>query len=170
MSLMTRAATAFAVLSLAAIPVGALTVKNTSSKDVSVGVDNSLEESVYQIPAGGSVDVTEDCSAECAVTGPWGYSRLVPQNAVIETDGMPVVTVEAAAPETRALVPQNPVGEPAETAGAPAAAAEAAEPAAKPPVTKRKRAAKYRKPGAKQAQKGASPGSFQLLFQGPGKK
>lgn len=166
MSLMTRAVTAFAVLSVAAIPVGALTIKNTSSEGISVGVDNGLEESVYQVPAGGSVDVKENCSADCAVTGPWGYSRLVPQNATIETDGTPLVTV-VAAPAPRPLVPQNPVSEPADAAQS---AAVEAEPAAKPPVVKRKKAAKVRKPVKKQAQKGPAAGSFQMLFQGPGKK
>lgn len=166
MSLMTRAVTAFAVLSLAAIPVAALTVKNTSTKDVSVGVDNGIEEAVYQIPAGGSVDVKEDCTADCAITGPWGFSRLVPQNATIETDGVSLVTAHVA-PEPQGLVPQNPVSDPSDAVAAPVAetpAAAAAEPA---PVVSRKRPAKARK---KEAQKGPSAGSFQMLFQGPGKK
>ncbi len=44
MTIMTRAITAFAVLTAAAIPVGALTVKNTSSNDVSIAVDNGANE------------------------------------------------------------------------------------------------------------------------------
>lgn len=167
MSLMTRAVTAFAALSMAAIPVGALTIKNTSSEEVSVGVDNGVEEAVYRVPAGGSVDVKEDCSSECAVTGPWGYSRLVPQNATIETDGTPLVTVQVT-PKSQPLVPQNPVSEPAEAADA--AATAAAEPAAKPAVVRRTRPAKPRKAAARQVQKGPAAGSFQMLFQGPGKK
>ncbi|MCC7250364.1 hypothetical protein [Hyphomicrobium sp.] len=166
MSLMTRAVGAFALLSLAAIPVGALTIKNTSSKDVSVGVDNGSTEAVYQIPAGGTVDVREDCSADCAVTGPWGYSRLVPQNATIETDGTSLVTAEAA-PKAQSLVPQNPVSEPQEIESA--ATAEPPPAVAKRPVVKRKRP-KPQRSVAKQAPKGPSPGSFQILFQGPAKK
>lgn len=163
MSLMTRAVGAFAVLSLAAIPVAAVTVKNTSTNDVSVGVDNGVEESVYQIPAGGSVDVKEDCSSDCAVTGPWGYSRLVPQNATIETDGGSLVTADAAPAAPQSLIPQNPVSE---SAPAPeATASEVAEPA---PAVTRKRAVKPRRQ-TKHAKKGPAAGSFQMLFQGPGK-
>src|SRR5262245_10943405 len=164
MTMMTRAVTAFAVLSLAAIPVGALTVKNTSSQDVSIGVDNGSEEAVYQIPAGGSVEVKQDCSSDCAVTGPWGYSRLVAQTDTLETDGGALVTADAA-PATQSLVPQNPVTETPESA-APAAEAPAAEPAAdaKPARVYRK---KQRQAAAK---KGPSAGTFEMLFSGPGKK
>jgi hypothetical protein len=165
MSLMTRAAATLAVLSLATIPVPALTIKNTSSKDVSIGVDNGADENVYQIPAGGSVEVKEDCSSDCAVTGPWGYSRLLAQNVTIETDGLSLVTAEVAT-ESQGLVPQNPVAEPADAADTASTQTPAkAEPA---PVT-RKRAAKPRKAAAKQAKKGPASGSFQMLFQGPGK-
>ena len=93
MKLMTRAAATLAVLTAAAIPVAALTIKNTSTKDVTAAVDTGTEEAVYTVPAGGSVDVTQDCSSGCAVTGPWGYSRMVSQNDAIETDGAPLVTV-----------------------------------------------------------------------------
>jgi len=162
MTLMTRAVTAFAVLSLAAIPVGALTVKNTSSSDVSIGVDNGTDEAVYQIPAGASVDVTQDCTAECAVTGPWGYSRLLGQTDTLETDGGSLVTADAA-PASQGLVPQNPVTDVEAATAAEAPAAEQA-PAAKPARTYRKRQA-----AAKPAKKGPGAGSFELLFMGPGK-
>ena len=167
MSLMTRAIGAFTVLSLAAIPVAALTINNTSSSEVSVGVDNGTEETVYKIPAGGSVDIKQDCSSDCAVTGPWGFSRLVAQNATIETDGGSLVTAELAA-KPKSLVPKTPVSEPVEGAypPAPGAPAETAKPA---PVAPRKHAAKPRKQASKQAKKGPSAGSFQMLFQGPGK-
>jgi hypothetical protein len=75
------------------------------------------------------------------------------------------VTAEAA-PQPQSLVPQNPVGESADGMdGGGAAAAPAAEPAPVAP----KRTVKRRKPAAKQAQKGPGAGSFQMLFQGPGK-
>lgn len=170
MSLTTRVVTAIAVLSVAAIPVAALTIKNTSSKEISVGVDNGTDEAVYQVPAGGSVEVKQDCNSDCAVTGPWGYSRLLEQNATVATDGTPTVTVAAPA-ETQSLVPQNPVAETVDGAD-PAAKAEPA-PAAKPARvirSARKHPAKVaRKSPVKQAQKGPSAGSFQLLFQGPAK-
>jgi hypothetical protein len=158
MSLMTRAVTAFTVLSLAAIPVAALTIKNTSSKEVSVAVDNGTDEKVYQIPAGNSVDVKEDCSSDCAVTGPWGYSRMLSQIDTLETDGGSLVTADAT--PAQSLIPQNPVTESADGADATSAA-----PAAKPAVKRKRTAGKPRK----QAQKGPASGSFQMLFQGPGK-
>ena len=183
MSLMTRAVAAFAALSAAAIPVAALTIKNTSPAEVKVAVDTGSTEAVYTIPAGGSVDVKEDCSTDCAVTGPWGFSRLVAQNATIETDGGSIVTAEAAAP-TPSLVPQNPVAEPepAPAAEVPAADAPAAEaqPAAAsaqetPPAAAeaapapRKSTSKPRRKVKQAKKKGPAPGSFQLLLQGPGK-
>ncbi|MGE0024805.1 MAG: hypothetical protein AB7S70_14370 [Hyphomicrobium sp.] len=161
MTLMTRAVTAFAVLSLAAIPVGALTIKNTSSSDVSIGVDNGADEAVYQIPAGGSVDVKQDCSSDCAVTGPWGYSRLLSQTDTLETDGGSLVTADAT-PPSQGLVPQNPVTDTEASAAQTPAAEEA--PAAKPARVYRKRQA-----AAKPANKGPGAGSFELLFLGPGK-
>ncbi|HEX2843472.1 hypothetical protein [Hyphomicrobium sp.] len=161
MSLTTRVVTALAVLSVAAIPVGALTIKNKSSKDVSAAVDNGNEEAVYQIPAGGSVEVKQDCSSDCAVTGPWGYSRLVSQNDAIETDGTSLVTAIAApsAPASRGLVPQNPVADPAD-------AAASDTPVAKPEQPKR--SAKPRR-AVRQAQKGPTPGTFEMLMQPPKK-
>lgn len=182
MKLISRVIPAFALLTAAAIPVGALTVKNTSSNEVSVAVDNGSAEAVYKVPANGSVDLKEDCSSDCAVTGPWGYSRMVSQNATIETDGTSLVTATAA--PAQALIPQNPAEEPdapasapkaaataAATTAAPAAAAAATEtpkPAATPAKPRRKVA--KRKPG-KQVQKSTSgAGSFQMLFEGPGKK
>lgn len=179
MSLMTRAVAFFAALSAAAIPVAALTVKNTSTAEVKVAVDTGSTEAIYTIPAGGSIDVTEDCSADCAVTGPWGFSRLVAQNATIETDGRSIVTAEAAAPAP-SLVPQNPIAEPepapaaepapsvAETAPA-ATAAPAAEPAVKAAPAPRKSTSKPRRKAKPAKKKGPAPGSFQLLLQGPGK-
>jgi hypothetical protein len=156
MSLMTRAVSALAVLSLAAIPVAALTIKNTSSQGVSVAVDNGTDEKVYQIPAGGSVDVTEDCSSDCAVTGPWGYSRMLSQTDTLETDGGSLVTADAT--PAQSLIPQNPVTESAD-------GTDTAAPAARPAVKRKRTASKPRK----QTQNGAFAGSFQMLFQGPGK-
>ncbi len=168
MSLMTRAIAACAVLSLAAIPVAALTVHNTSSDEVSIGVDTGTEEAVYKVPAGGSVEVTQDCTADCAVTGPWGYSRLVAQNATIETDGSSLVTAGlpavAQAARTQGLVPQNPAGE---SAGTAAPVTRTATPAAQP--ERAQRTSRPRRPAHRQAKKNPSAGSFQLLFEGPGK-
>jgi hypothetical protein len=158
---MTRAVAAFAVLSVAAIPVAALTIKNTSSNEVTVAVDTGAEEAVYTVPAGGSVDVTQDCSSGCAVTGPWGFSRMVSQNDAIETDGAPLVTVSVAkAPAAQSLVPQNPVADTAEAVPADAAPL---------PVTSPKRASARKPAKHAAAKKGPMVGSFEMLFQGPAK-
>lgn len=169
MKLMTRAIAACAVLSLAAIPVAALTVHNTSSDEVSIGVHTGTEEAVYKIPAGGSVDVKQDCTDGCAVTGPWGYSRLVAQNATIETDGSSLVTAHLpaaatkTASKTQGLIPQNPAGE---TADGAKPATRAAAPAR---AERSKRTSRPHRPARRQAQKNPSAGSFQLLFEGPRK-
>lgn len=176
MSFMTRAIGALAALSAAAIPVGALTVKNTSSNEIAIGVDNGAVETVYKVAAGGSVDVREDCSDTCAVTGPWGFSRMVAENATIETDGLPLVTVRETAATTAAttqpLIPQNPIDDPAtSTAAASPAPAATASSSVKAPAAKRVSRAKTAKPRrtAKAAPKGPGSGSLQMLFEGPAK-
>ncbi|HYD15233.1 MAG TPA: hypothetical protein VEA77_02425 [Hyphomicrobium sp.] len=164
MKLMTRGAAAFAVLSVAAIPVGALTIKNISSNEVSVAVDTGAIESVYKVPAGGSVDVKEDCSEGCAVTGPWGYSRMVSQNDAIETDGAPLVTMATKDTASRGLVPENPG---AADATPVSSNAKAAAPTPSQSVKKASRKSS-RKAGVKQAsKKGPAAGTFMMLFQGP---
>lgn len=147
MSLTTRAMTALTVLSLAAIPVAALTINNSASDTVAIGRDNAQDKS-----ANGTASA--------------GHSRLVPQNATIDPDAMEVVTGAVSAP--RRLVPQNPASEPPGTAAvaeaAPAAAEEAeAEPT---PVSTHQRP----KRRAAKAKPGPAPGSLELLFQGPPKK
>jgi hypothetical protein len=164
MTLMTRAATAVAVLAVAAIPVGALTIKNSSTKPISIAVDNGRQEIVHRVPANGAVDITQDCTSDCAVTGPWGFSRFVSENAVIASDGESLVTV-AAQPQAQSLVPQNPVTDPSDAAASIATGAlpEAKEPEPAKPATKVRRS-------ARQAQKGPSSGSLDMLFTGPSKK
>lgn len=148
MSLTTRTATAVAVLAVAAIPVGALTLKNSSTKPVSIAVERGNQESVHQVPASDP-------------------SRFVSENATIAADAETLVAV-AASPEAQSLVPQNPAVEPSDAA---ASIATGALPDAKhveaEPV---KPAAKVRRP-ARQAQKGGpASGSMEMLFSGPKKK
>lgn len=172
MSVITRVVAATAVLLSAAIPVGALTVKNTSDKDFTIGVSTGSEQKVHTVPAGGSLDVKQDCSNDCAVTGPWGFSHFVPQNAVIESDGAAILSTRTATAETASkpssgLVPQDPSTAAIETRDEPAAtAAPAARPApvAQPP--KRATKSKPRRQAKKKAKKGPSPGSFGALMQG----
>lgn len=169
MSVMPRIVAATAALLAAAIPVGALTVHNTSDKDFTIGVSTGSEQAVYTVPAKGSVDVKEDCSADCAVTGPWGFSHLVPQNAVVESDGLAIVatrmaTAEPSAPPAGGLVRQDPAQEVLEAPES-TSAAPVAKPA--PAVQTRKRAARTKPRRAKQTKKGPAAGSFQMLLQGP---
>ncbi|WP_333795402.1 hypothetical protein [Hyphomicrobium sp.] len=146
MSLTTRAMTAFTVLSLAAIPVAALTINTGSSEKAAIGGN---------APA---VDAQDTTSA--------GHSRLVPQNATIDPDAMEVVTGAVSAP--RRLVPQNPANEPPGGAAVAEAEPAAAEEAAPIPVSTHQRP-KRRKAKTKVKQGGA-PGSLELLFQGPPQK
>ncbi|MDQ8700559.1 hypothetical protein [Hyphomicrobium sp. LHD-15] len=147
MTLTRRAATAVAVLAVAAIPVGALTLTGTSSKPVSVAVDTGV--AVDQAPAE-------------------NLSRFVAENATLTADDDVLVTV-AAIPQTQSLVPQDPMTDPSEaaapiaTGALPDATPTEAEPA--------KPAAKSRRP-IRQAQKkgGPSSGSFEMLFSGPKNK
>ena len=171
MSVITRVVAATAVLLGAAIPVGALTVKNTSDKDFTIGVSTGSEQKVHTVPARGSVEVQQDCSSDCAVTGPWGFSHTASQNAVIESDGAAILSSRTATADTApkpssSLVPQDPATAAIETPDEPAATAApaaAAAPVAKPP----KRAAKSKpRRQAKKAKKGPAPGSWGALMQG----
>lgn len=165
MSVMTRVVAATAVLLGAAIPVGALTVKNTSDNDFTIGVSTGTEQAVHTVPAGNSFDVKQDCSDDCAVTGPWGFSHFVPQNAIIESDGLAILStrVGAASTPSSGLVPQDPSTMAVETTEDPAASAEQPAPAAET-VT----AAPKPKPRrqAKRVKKGPAPGSFGALWEG----
>jgi len=82
------AATAVALM---AGPAAAVTVKNTSSAEVTVGVDWGSKEKIETIPAGESVSF--DCKEGCGVTGPWGFSWMASGKDEITTDGTALVTV-----------------------------------------------------------------------------
>ena len=82
------AATAVALM---AGPAAAVTVKNASSAEVTVGVDWGSKEKIETIPAGKSVSF--DCKEGCGVTGPWGFSWMASGKDEITTDGTALVTV-----------------------------------------------------------------------------
>jgi hypothetical protein len=91
MKLLTAAAAAaFAVAT--AVPALAVTVKNTSSGEFTVGVDLGNEEKVETIAAG--KDVKVDCKDGCAVTGPWGFSWFAKPGDTISSNGQALVTVQ----------------------------------------------------------------------------
>ena len=82
------AATAVALM---AGPAAAVTVKNASSAEVTIGVDWGSKEKVETIPAGKSVSF--DCKEGCGVSGPWGFSWKASGKDEITTDGTSLVTV-----------------------------------------------------------------------------
>jgi len=174
MSTIMRIAASLVGISIAAIPVAALTVKNNAGQDITIGVDTGATEQVYKVPAKGSVDVKEDCSEGCGLTGPWGFSRMVTENDAIDTDGTSLVTTSTAAPAPAAprLVPENPIEAVAtDTPAAGPTPVATAKPAARKssvekPAPRRRSAAKKAAPQAK----GPVPGSIGMLFFGPGKK
>jgi hypothetical protein len=73
-------------------PAAAVTVKNTSKGEFSIGIDLGNEEKVETIAAGKSVEI--DCKDGCGVTGPWGFSWMAKGNDVISSDGTSLVTVQ----------------------------------------------------------------------------
>jgi hypothetical protein len=81
-------ATAFLLM---AGPAAAVTVKNTSNAEITIGIDWSSKEKVETVPAGKSVTV--ECKDGCGVTGPWGFSWMVAEGDTITTDGSSLVTV-----------------------------------------------------------------------------
>ena len=86
-------ATAAAALALSiAGPAFAVTVKNTSSGEFTIGVDMGSSEKVETIAAGKSVEL--DCKAGCGVTGPWGFSWMAKGDDTISSNGKSLVSVE----------------------------------------------------------------------------
>jgi len=81
-------ATAFLLM---AGPAAAVTVKNTSNAEITIGVDWGSKEKVETVPAGKSVTV--ECKDGCGVTGPWGFSWKASGDDEIVTDGTALVTV-----------------------------------------------------------------------------
>ena len=79
------------VLVLMAGPATAVTVKNTSNAEITIGVDWGSKEKVETVPAGKSVTV--ECKDGCGVTGPWGFSWKASGDDEIVTDGTALVTV-----------------------------------------------------------------------------
>ncbi len=75
-----------------AAPAHAVTVKNTSKVEFTIGVDLGSSEKVETIGAGKSVEV--DCADGCGVTGPWGFSWIAKGNDTITSDGTALVTVQ----------------------------------------------------------------------------
>jgi hypothetical protein len=69
----------------------AVTVKNNSDAEISIGVDWGDKAEVKNVAAGKSVSF--DCKDGCGVTGPWGFSWMAKGDETIPTDGKSLVTV-----------------------------------------------------------------------------
>lgn len=89
MKLAIAAASIAAVLALTA-PAGAVTVKNTSSGEFTIGIDLGDTEKIETVAAGKSVDI--DCPKGCGVTGPWGFSWMASGKDSISSNGQSMVT------------------------------------------------------------------------------
>ncbi len=70
---------------------GAVTVKNESAAEVTIGVDWGSKEKVETIPAGKSV--TFECKEGCGVSGPWAFSWRAAGDDVITTNGQSLISV-----------------------------------------------------------------------------
>jgi hypothetical protein len=91
MKLLTAAAAAAVALAIAG-PASAVTVKNTSAGEFTIGVDMGSTEKIETIAAGKSVEL--DCKDGCGVTGPWGFSWMAKGNDAISSNGTSLVTVQ----------------------------------------------------------------------------
>ena len=91
MKAMTAAVAATFALALTGT-ASAVTVKNTSSGEFTIGVDLGDTEKVETIGAGKEVKL--DCKEGCGVTGPWGFSWMVKGDDVISSNGQSLVSVQ----------------------------------------------------------------------------
>ncbi len=80
----------------------AVTVKNTSTADVTIGIDWGAKDKVETVPATKSVSF--ECKDGCGVTGPWGFSWMAAGNDEIVTDGRSLVTVGSIGDKGETLV------------------------------------------------------------------
>lgn len=79
-----------AALLLMAAPAAAVTVKNASEGEITIGIDYGDKEKIETIAAGKSVKF--ECKELCGVTGPWGFSWKVKGDDKITSDGHSMVT------------------------------------------------------------------------------
>src|SRR5262245_12196224 len=92
-------AVAAAALAAFAVPAAAVTVKNNSKAEITVGVDWGDKEKVETIGAGKSATI--ECKDGCGVTGPWGFSWMAKGDDEIATNGVSLVTVMDAKKEAK---------------------------------------------------------------------
>jgi hypothetical protein len=85
-----------ALLVLSTGTANALTISNTSDKEVAIGLDMGDKEAVHKIAGGKSVTFKNECDNACGVTGPWGFSKMAKTGETITTDGKSLVNVGTA--------------------------------------------------------------------------
>jgi hypothetical protein len=83
--------TSLAALLLLTSAASAVTVKNTSDKEITIGIDKGNDEKTQKIGAGESVQL--ECKEQCGVTGPWGFSWMAKGDATISSDGQSLINV-----------------------------------------------------------------------------
>lgn len=183
MSVTTRVVAAGIVLLAAAIPVGALSLKTSSDSDFTLKLPETSKNAAEGASATGTsasrtTTPADDCGVPCEPTGSIEITQLVPQNTVVEGNGLapdvpgPGAVAKAPPAPTSTLVPQNPsfdafddlepkvaavTEEPEEAEEAEEAEAAPKETTAKPKPRRRRQAKK----------KGPASGSWQMLFEGP---
>jgi hypothetical protein len=86
----TKLASSAVALLLLAGPAAAVTVKNTSGKEISIGIDRGGKSQVDKVPAGKFV--TFECKDGCGVTGPWGFSWMARDSDSFSTNGKSMIT------------------------------------------------------------------------------
>lgn len=74
----------------AASPASALSLHNSTQKDIKIGVDMGNKEAVESVGAGKTIDLKE-CTDGCGLSGPWGYSKMAKPGDKLTFDGKNVV-------------------------------------------------------------------------------
>ena len=82
-------ASSTAALLLLTGSAAAVTVTNTGSNEITIGVDFGNTEEIKKVPASKSVKL--DCKDGCGVTGPWGFSWLAQPGETFTTDGKSMI-------------------------------------------------------------------------------
>jgi hypothetical protein len=91
MNLLNTAMAAAVVLAMS-VPAHAVTVKNTSAGEFTIGIDYGDTEKVETIAAG--KEVKFDCKDDCGVTGPWGFSWMAKGDDVIASNCASLISVQ----------------------------------------------------------------------------
>ncbi len=74
-----------------------MTVKNTSGKEITIGINYGCQAKVAKVPAGNKVpagkSLSFDCKEGCGVTGPWSFLWMAKGSDTFTTNGKDLVDV-----------------------------------------------------------------------------